>query len=155
VGSWEIRPCNYLMPIQEIQLFPIPQTCASTALGTRKLFCSFANHCLPPSVQVLTLLRASRSKVCTSSPRYSFLTVGLLRSICVVLPKLRALPCTPRPMGDCAAGVSRAPCHLPQETQRLESGKAHGRALYLDGTPLKAPEGVIDHPKGGWSFLTC
>ena len=56
-------------------------------------------------------------------------------------------------MGDCAAGVSRAPCHLPQETQRLESGKAHGRTLYLDGTSLKASEGVIDHPKGGWSYL--
>ena len=58
-------------------------------------------------------------------------------------------------MDDCAAGISRAPCPLPQETQRPESGTAHGRALYLDGTSLKASEGVIDHPKGGQSHLTC
>jgi hypothetical protein len=57
-------------------------------------------------------------------------------------------------MDDRAAGVSRAPCPLPQETERLESGTAHGRALYLDGTSLKTPEGVVDDSKGGWSSLT-
>jgi hypothetical protein len=52
-------------------------------------------------------------------------------------------------MDDCAAGVSTAPCHLPQETQGPESGAAHGCALYLDGTPLKETEDIVDHPKGG------
>ena len=54
-------------------------------------------------------------------------------------------------MDDRAAGVSRAPCHLPQETQRLESSTANGRALHLDRAALKAIEDIADHPKGGLS----
>lgn len=57
---------HHFHAIQEIQLFPIPQTCALIALGIRKSFCSFANHCSPVSVS--TSRRAYRSKVCTSSP---------------------------------------------------------------------------------------
>lgn len=143
------------MPIQEIQLFPIPQTCALIALEIRKSFSSFGDHCLPV-FEVSTSLRAYRSKVRTSNLPWEsrFLTVGLSHSIRIVLSKLRTLPFTPGTMGSCAAGVSRTPSHLPQETQRPEPGTAHGRALYLDGTPLKASEGVIDHPKGGWSHST-
>ena len=57
-------------------------------------------------------------------------------------------------MDDRAAGVSRAPCHLPQEAQGLESRAANGCALYLDGTPLKATEDIVDHPEGGLSLST-
>ena len=32
-------------------------------------------------------------------------------------------------MDDCTTGISRAPCHLPQETQRLELGTARERGL--------------------------
>ncbi|SRR6266478_1609704 len=137
--------------VQEIQLFQIPQTYASIVLGIRKfllLFCQSLLTIQCPSVDITEGI--PKQGVYIRPPwRLRFLTVGLLHSICVVLPKLRALPCTPGPMDDCTAGVSRAPCHLPQETQRLESGTAHGRALYLDGTPLKASESVIDHTKGG------
>jgi hypothetical protein len=141
------------MPIQGIQLFRIPQTCALIALGIRKSFCSFANHCSPIS-KCRHHRRHTEARCVSPAWKLRFLTVGLSHSIRVVLPKLRALPFTPGTMDDCAAGVSRTSCHLPSETQRLESGTAHGRALYLDRTPLKTSEGFVDHPKGGWSHLT-
>jgi hypothetical protein len=111
----------------------------------------FAVSCLNRSFQVLTSPRGSRSKVRAHQVLLSMgsLTVDLSRSLHIVLSKLRALPCTARTMDDCAAGVSTAPCHLPQETQGLEPCAAHGCALYLDGAPLKETEDIVDYPKGG------
>ena len=144
------------MPPQEIQLFPIPQTCALIALGIREAFVRLliiAHQCL--SVDITEGIPKQGVYSISSPPSEVRFSNSLLsHSIGVVLPKLRALPCTPGPMDDCAAGVSRAPRHLPQETQRPKYGTAHGRALYLDGTPLEASEGVIDRTKGGSSHLT-
>ena len=69
----------YLMPVQEIQLSPIPQTCALIALGIRKSFCSFANHCSP--VSKCRHYRGHTEAGCVHQAlpwRLRFLTVGFI-----------------------------------------------------------------------------
>jgi len=72
-----------------------------------------------------------------------------MRSLRILLPKLRQIFIPSDHMDPRKARIWRAPRHLPQETERTEQSSPHGRPFYLDRAPFQEVTSIIDNPKRG------